>query len=111
MIYSAHDDQVVNMLNFLSQDYLWVPYASTVTFELKFSVSCMATPSEACFSVAVRSNGVPLLFPECSGDLFTLEGCSFTEFLALMQSKWYSGPSADELNEACFETPPPPPHL
>lgn len=38
MIYSAHDDQIVNMLRFLAIDYDWVPYASTVTFELKYSV-------------------------------------------------------------------------
>ena len=40
MIYSAHDDQITNMLNFLGPDYHWIPYASTVTFELKPS-SCV----------------------------------------------------------------------
>ena len=28
VIYSAHDDQITNMLNFLGPDYFWIPYAS-----------------------------------------------------------------------------------
>lgn len=62
MIYSAHDDQVTNMLNFLAVDYFWVPYASTVTFELKYSASCLESesPSENCFGVSVLSNGKAL---------------------------------------------------
>lgn len=111
MIYSAHDDQVINMLNFLAADFFWVPYSSTVTFELKYSVSCLESDakSEDCFGVSVRSNGTPLLFDGCSGDKFVLEGCSFPEFEALMQSKWYEGPGAPNLDAACFETPAPPP--
>ena len=107
MIYSAHDVQVVNMLRFLAVDYDWVPYASTVTFELKYSASCLAgaTPSESCFGVAIIHNGAPLSFPGCSGDGFTLEGCKFPEFLSLMGSKWYSGPGAGDLDAACFATP------
>ena len=99
------------MLNFLGVDYYWVPYASTVTFELKYSASCLGSenPTEDCFGVSIRSNGKPLLFPECSGDLFTLEGCSYPEFLTLMQEKWYSGPKADDLDQACFEPIPEPP--
>ena len=42
MIYSAHDDTVINMLNFLAVDYHWIPFAATVTYELKYSVSCLA---------------------------------------------------------------------
>ena len=61
MIYSAHDDQVNNMLAWLDVDYLWVPFASTVTFELKYSASCLASDvaDESCFGVSVMSNGVP----------------------------------------------------
>ena len=105
MIFSAHDDQVTNMLNFLATDYYWVPYASTVTFELKYSVSCLVSdaPTESCFGVAIIFNGKPLSFPGCSGDGFILEGCSFPEFLALMDTKWYSGPSADDLDAACMQ--------
>ena len=90
------------MLNFLIVDFLWIPFAATVTYELKYSVSCLADQqkaSEDCFGVSILSNGRPLLFDgECSGDLFTISGCSFTEFLAMMESRWYSGPSADDLD-------------
>lgn len=110
VIYSAHDDQITNMLNFLGPDYYWIPYASTVTFELKYSARCLSDAtkaSEDCFGVSVRSNGKPLAFDgDCTGDLFTLEGCSYPEFKALMAKKWYSGPSADDLDAACFVTPP-----
>lgn len=41
MIYSAHDTQVVNMMDFLQKDFDWVPYASTVVFELKYQESCV----------------------------------------------------------------------
>ena len=41
MIYSAHDTQVVNMMNFLKKDYEFTPYASTVVFELKYSAKCL----------------------------------------------------------------------
>jgi len=95
------------MLNFLGVDYYWIPYASTVTFELKYSVSCLGsdTPTEFCFGVAIISNGIPLSLPGCSGDGFILEGCSFPEFLDLINSKWYSGPSADDLDAACMQNP------
>lgn len=54
MIYSAHDDQISEMWDFLQLDYLWIDYASTVTFELFSSASCLADKSkasEACFGV------------------------------------------------------------
>lgn len=105
MIYSAHDDQMTNMLTFLGVDFYWVPFAATVTYELKYSANCnegYETASEKCFSVAILHNGKPLQFPECSGDHFTLNGCSYQEFIDLMESKWYSGPSSDDLDKACF---------
>ena len=106
VIYSAHDDQITTMWNFLGLDYYWIPYASTTTFELKYSASCLANEaSDNCFGVSIYANGKPLAFDECTGDLFTLNGCSFPEFLALMESKWYSGPSADDLDQACMENP------
>jgi len=76
MIYSAHDDQITNMLNFLGPDYDWIPYAATVTFELKYSVKCLedqGITSDACFGVSIMSNGTPLQFDgDCTGDLFSL---------------------------------------
>ena len=38
VIYSAHDDQLTSTRNFLGIEYDWIPYASTITFELKYSV-------------------------------------------------------------------------
>ena len=60
MIYSAHDTQVVNMMDFLQKDFKWVPYASTVTFELKYSAKCVKENASAdCFGVSVVFNGTP----------------------------------------------------
>ena len=81
MIYSAHDNQVVNMMNFLKKDYKYIPYASTVVFEVKYSANCLAKGGqEECFGVSVSFNGEPLLFDGCKGDTFTLEGCSWLDF-------------------------------
>lgn len=102
-IYSAHDTQVVNMMHFLQKDFDFTPYASTVFFELKYSTECLASDSadENCFGVSVIFNGRPQLFDGCSGDLFTLEGCKFPEFIDYIDSVWYSGPSAPDLDAAC----------
>lgn len=61
VMYSAHDTQVVNMMNFLAKDIYWTPYASTVIFELKYSASCLEgdNASEDCFGVSVVFNGDP----------------------------------------------------
>ena len=76
-----------------------------VTFELMYSAACLsdkATASEECFGVSITYEGIPLSFPgECTGDLFTLNGCSFPEFLKLIEARWYSGPNADDLDQAC----------
>ena len=105
MIYSAHDDQVNNMLAWLRVNYFWIPFASQVTFELKYSASCLASDSanEDCFGVTVLSNGEPLMFPGCTGDNFTLAGCKFPEFLNMMDEFWYAGVDADNLNQACLQ--------
>ena len=60
VVYSAHDTQVVNMMDFLQKDFKWVPYASTVTFELKYSAQCVKENASAdCFGVSVVFNGTP----------------------------------------------------
>ena len=44
LIYSAHDTQVVNMVSWLTQKtngFDYVPYASTVIFELMYSDACV----------------------------------------------------------------------
>ena len=116
MIYSGHDDNVVNMLNFLGHEFYWIPYASSVVYELKYSAMCIEEKTttnpgnlEECFGVAIRLNGSPLQLPGCTGDLFTLEGCKYPEFVQLIESKWYSGLYADDLNAACFQPILPPP--
>ena len=49
---------------------------------------------------------MPLIFDgDCTGDLFTINGCSYPEFVALMDKLWYSGPSADDLDAACMVDP------
>ena len=101
VIYSAHDDQWTNMMNFLVEDYAWIPFASTVTFELKYSAKCLKDTnkaSENCFGVSILANGKPLDFNECTGDHFTLHGCSYPEFLDMIKSRWYSGKHADDLD-------------
>ena len=55
-----------------------------------------------CFGVSVSFNGNAQLFDVCSGDGFTLEGCKYSEFLDLMDSLWYSGPGAPDLDAACY---------
>mmetsp|Transcript_34044 Transcript_34044/g.42009 ORF Transcript_34044/g.42009 Transcript_34044/m.42009 type:complete len:115 (+) Transcript_34044:891-1235(+) len=70
VIYSAHDDTVLNMLRFLKVDFDWIPFASTVTFELKYSEKCYeeylkgGKDIDGCVAVSILSNGVPLRFPE-----------------------------------------------
>ena len=102
MIYSAHDTQIVNMMVFLQKDFKWAPYASTVTFELKYSAKCVKENASAdCFGISVVFNGTPQLLDGCTGDGFTLEGCSYNQFVKYVNDRWYSGPSSDDLDAAC----------
>lgn len=109
VMYSAHDTQIVNMMDFLQKDFPWTPYASTVIFELKYSEKCLAAAdgqdSMDFFGVSVSFNGTPQLLEGCSGDGFTLEGCSFNDFLTYIDDRWYSGPNADDLDAACANNP------
>ena len=109
MIYSAHDDTVLNLLRFFKVDFDWVPFASNVVIEMKYSQQCVdgyTTDFESCFGVSIRSNGVPLRFEDqgCQGfgDLFSLDGCTFIQFNKMVATNWYSGESADDLNAACL---------
>ena len=109
MIYSAHDDQLINMLDFLKVKFPFVPYSGSVTFELKYSVSCLNSKkaSEDCFGVSVRHNGNPIMFEGCTGDNFMLEGCKWPEFESFMKQVWYKGPEAPDLDAACAAKPAP----
>ena len=113
-IYSAHDTQVDSMLVFLTgskESFDYVPFSSQVTFELLYSQTCVsgktffAVPSEECFGVRIRSNGEAMKLPGCSGDGFSDDGsgCSYKDFKAYIQSIWYSGAYADDLDKACSQ--------
>ena len=106
MVYSAHDTQVDNMMVFLTQNktsFDYVPYASQVIFELKYSEECVRSrhAGENCFGVSVAFNGEPLTFPGCTGDGFADTGCKYEEFKQYISSIWYSGPYSDDLDKAC----------
>lgn len=106
-VYSAHDDQISNMMEWLHPNNVamdYVLYASQVVFELKYDDQCLAEAeaSEACFSVAVIWNGHDLGFDECAGSAQDDgTGCSYADFKNQMDNIWYSGYSADDLDEAC----------
>ena len=104
MIYSAHDTQVVNMMDYLTKDFYWTPYASQVIFELKYSRECLAAAdaSQDCFGVSVRFNGNPQLFEGCTGDNFTLNGCKWSEFVAYVEERSAKYQTDEDLDEACF---------
>ena len=92
------------MMGFLKLDFGWIPYASQIIFELKYSEQCLASDNadENCFGVSVALNGTPQVFKGFSGDNFSSEsGCKFPEFLAYLDSVWYSGPGAPDLDAAC----------
>ena len=102
------------MMVFLTGTYEsfdYIRYAATVTFELLYSETCVSgknfltLPSEECFSVSVRFDGEPLKLPGCTGDGFSEDnsGCSYSEFKAHMESIWYSGVDADDLDKACSQ--------
>lgn len=87
--------------NNVALDY--VLYASQVVFELKYDDECLSlTPSEDCFNVGIIWNGNDLAFDACVGSANADgTGCSYADFKTLMAGLWYSGYSADNLDEAC----------
>ena len=108
MVYSAHDDQVDNMMVWLNPNNYemdFVLFASTVFFELSYSKACLAaTPSEDCFHVDILYNGVKLDLNRCTGSTVSDTGCSYKDFKAYMASVWYTGPFQENLDLACSQT-------
>jgi hypothetical protein len=96
MVYSAHDDQVDNMmvwLNPTNYEMNFVLFASSVFFELSYSKNCIAsTPTIECFHVDVIYNGVKLELSGCQGSTVDPTGCSYADFVTYMNSIWYTGP-------------------
>jgi len=71
MIYSAHDDHVINMVEFLHSENIEAPYAdyaTNVVFELHYDDECVAgaQADEECFSVETLWNGQLMGFRECA---------------------------------------------
>lgn len=105
-IYSAHDDQISNMMEWIhatnvQMDY--VDYASQVVFELLYDDQCLLSANDnTCFRVDVRWNGHPLAFTECAlSALPDGTGCSYDDFLVHMNNIWYDGLYAPDLDAAC----------
>lgn len=102
-IYSGHDDQISNMMEWLHPNNVamdYVLYASQVVFELKFDATCIqTTATEECFSVAVIWNGNDLAFDACQPHaLDKRTGCTYKDFKTLMAGIWYDGENASDLN-------------
>lgn len=107
-IYSAHDDQISNMMEWMHPNNValdYIIYASQIVFELTYNTGCLAqeTPSEDCFNVAVINNGKHLGFDLCADSAKSDgTGCSFKDFKKQFESIWYDGVNKDNLDEACF---------
>ena len=89
MIYSGHDTQVDNIVVWLTGDidsFEYIPFASTVTLELKYSAKCLRMrKSEDCFSVSALFNGDELQLKGCTGDGFSDKACKWNEFMKFLQ--------------------------
>eukprot|EP00350_Pseudokeronopsis_sp_OXSARD2_P008907 CAMPEP_0170546944 /NCGR_PEP_ID=MMETSP0211-20121228/5315_1 /TAXON_ID=311385 /ORGANISM="Pseudokeronopsis sp., Strain OXSARD2" /LENGTH=81 /DNA_ID=CAMNT_0010851677 /DNA_START=836 /DNA_END=1081 /DNA_ORIENTATION=- len=61
MIYSAHDTQSANLLEFFqfdNLDYYYVPYAVQFYFELHYEEKCISEVGDnSCFTVQIRYDG------------------------------------------------------
>jgi hypothetical protein len=92
-------------LNPTNYEMDFVLFASTVFFELSYSKSCLAlTSGEGCFHVDIVYNGVKLALNGCQGSAVDGTGCSYPDFVAYMQSIWYTGPDQNNLDKACSQT-------
>ena len=108
MIYSGHDTQVDNLVVWLTGDidsFENIPFASTVTFELKYSAKCLREVKGVdCFGVQVLFNGDPIKLKGCTGDGFSDTGCLWNEFTRFLQDNWYLGKHSDNLDLACRQS-------
>eukprot|EP00347_Sterkiella_histriomuscorum_P008612 403344429 len=96
-IYSAHDTQIANVMEFLflsdydgnRHQYSDVPYASTLFFELHYDLNCLATSDKDklrdCFSVHLTHNGEVVYLPTCVQNNIKkgnkAHECSYQDFL------------------------------
>ncbi|CDW88077.1 UNKNOWN [Stylonychia lemnae] len=91
IMYSAHDTQIINALDWLQpvgREYIDATYVSTMYFEVFYDTDCLAaTPkSQSCFNVHITHNGIPIKLQTCldanvqrnSGSII----CQYDDFLA-----------------------------
>lgn len=107
VIYSAHDVQVGNILEWLrpmDDYYPEVEYSSAIIFELYYDTKCMETlRDEGCFTVKVSHNGTPIKLDTCiegnlsRGDLS--HRCTYTDFRKHILKISYNGVLEDKCNE------------
>lgn len=109
-VYSAHDDQISNMMEWMHPNNValdYIIYASQIVFELKYDEECLeddTTASEDCFDIAIINNGRHLGFDLCADSAQADgTGCSFKDFKKQFESIWYDGAHKDDLDEACFQ--------
>ena len=106
MVYSAHDDQMLNIMKWLAptnQEVDYVLYATQLAIELRADPACLASTSDySCFRVGVRFNGNELAFDGCeeSADADGT-GCSFVDFMKYLDSIWFYYEGSDDLDAAC----------
>ena len=99
----AFDSLLIAILEWLNATNISYPeftvFAAEMSIELLYSSECMESePSEQCFSVLLRYNGKPLEFEGICSDPAL---CTYSEFSDYIDSIWYNGEHADDLNKAC----------
>lgn len=111
LIYSNHDDQMLNIAHYLQPNNLqidWVDFATNMQFELFADPDCLAeggAQDESCFGVNARFNGEEMAFDGCQGWLGKLNqtGCTYTDFMNYMDLIAFSQAGYDSLDDACME--------
>lgn len=103
LVYSAHDDQMFNVMQWLHPSNIrvdWVYLASQAVFELYSDADCLATTAdESCFRVGVRYNGHEAAFDACESSARSDgTGCSWTDFKAYLDLIWFY---KMDLDQAC----------
>lgn len=100
MVYSAHDTQLINLLDWLSpvdREYLDTGFSAVINFELFYDSDCLAENpgSKSCFTVKVIHDNHFLKFDTClesniqkgSGSLH----CEYQDFLTYIGKIAYKG--------------------
>ncbi len=111
-MYSAHDDNIANTILFL-QPYnyplSYVPFASSMLFELHYDDQCVATKKDrSCFTLMIYHDNVPLKFESCL-DANAKRGsrsdfCQVDDFLQYFNSIKFTG----DIEKYCTQTYTPP---